>query len=118
MCCDYTTYAEKMQKLKLEVLAEVLPSLQGLAILDVRTYLRAAIEILSALELESFNAYRPMDAELWEISAQSIRIRVDFDDERVYMLAALLQCLLPSLAGDLEEIHCRRMLSKKLPVSV
>lgn len=116
MCCDYIDYAQELQKLKREIIDEVVPSLHSLARLDIEVYTRAMLEMYRALKQGSFNAYRPKDSELWDVVAQAILIRVDKDVERTYMLAALFSYLLPTFAWRFEEQFCERLLSMHMPV--
>ena len=117
MCCEFVEYTKSMAAKKAEIVAEVVPSLKALDEGYPDTYLLAMREILGAVEKDSFNNHSPADPNVWNVMAWPIRTRVEFDDERLYMLVSLLNTIVPAVTNALEEKFCTRMLAKKLPVS-
>lgn len=68
---------------------------------------------LPALQTGTFNLYRPLDYEAWDVIAQPIRVAVDFEFVRLHLLALMYEKL-SAHAADHLLIHIETGLATKL----
>ena len=103
----------RVKKLKEEVAQAVFDQLIELKKMRPNAVHAVLAVTLPAIQTQTFNNYRPIDDEAWQVIARPIRVAVDFEYERLHLLGLMYEKL-SAYAADQILVNIENGLATKL----